>query len=230
MRGIVYIHVPKCGGSSFGAALRLRYAFSQATIPLGMGDPKLAGEARIVSDYTAREAELDRLLTRGIRCIAGHVRYRGDLHTRSGYHFITLLRDPVARFVSHYHYLQRRHPDPARPDRLEDFLTTPDAGRLASQYLFYFAGEAQTTCTDLPAALIRAKAALSRFALIGDLSDPAGFARETARLTGWTLPMLHRNRAPAPPDLPPGLRRRIEALCAPDRAIHDAALALPRAA
>lgn len=230
MRGIVYIHVPKCGGSSFGAALRLRYAYSQATIPLNLGDPALSGEARILSDYTARDAFLAALLARKTRCIAGHVRYNPALHARSGYHFVTLLRDPAARFVSHYRYLQRRHPNPGRAQTLAAFLDTPDARRLASQYLFHFAGPSLATSQDLPEALATAQANLARFTLIGDLAEPRAFARALGRLTGLPLPLLHRNRAPCPAQIPPDLHEKIHALTAADRTLYKAARALPQAA
>ena len=138
MKPILYIHVPKCGGSSFGAALRLRYLLSQSTIDVTRTKRAVAhltGEDRIEADFRMRETELARLLQRRTRCIAGHVRYSFQLHADLGrdYAHVTLLRDPVDRFVSHYHYLQRRHPDPARPDTLREFLTTRDAARLASQ-------------------------------------------------------------------------------------------------
>lgn len=230
MRGIVYIHVPKCGGSSFGAALRLRFAFSQATIPLNLGDPALTGESRILSDYAARDAHLARLIARQTRCIAGHVRYNPALHARSRHDFVTLLRDPAERFLSHYRYLQRRHPDPARAQTLAAFLDTADARRLASQYLFHFAGHSLTTCPDLSHALATARANLARFALIGDLARPRAFAQALRRFTGVPLPILHRNRAPVPLQMPPDLRRKIDALTAADRVLYDAARALPQAA
>ena len=230
MRGLVYIHVPKCGGSSFGAALRLRYVLSQSTIPLGLGDPRLDGMAHILSDYDHRDIVLQCLLQRRVRCIAGHVRYDPRLHASSGYQYVTLLRDPVARFVSHYHYLQRRHPDPARAATLAAFVETEEARHIASQYLFYFARETGPSCRNLPAALRRAQQNLARFALIGDLADPTGFARGLRQLTGLPLPVLHRNRAPVPKELTGELRRRIEALTAADRAIYHAVRALPQAA
>lgn len=230
MRGIVYLHVPKCGGSSFGAALRLRYAFSQATIPLNLGDATLTGEARILSDYAAREAHLARLIARKTRCIAGHLRYPPALHARSGYHFVTLLRDPAQRFVSHYRYLQRRHPDPSRPQTLAAFLDTEDARRLASQYLFHFAGDALTTCPDIPQALATAHQNLALFTLIGDLAHPRAFARALGQLTGVPLPILHRNRAPCLSQIPPDLQAKIDTLTATDRILYDAARALPQAA
>ena len=230
MSGLVYIHVPKCGGSSFGAALRLRYFYSQATINLVQSDaavvalhPQARGEDRIIADYDQRARDLAHLMTRGVRCISGHVRYDGDVHTRADYAFVTMLRDPVERFVSHYHYLQRRHPDPARPGTLKGFLDTEDAARIASQYLFYFSGHSQNRAPNLPRAIRVAQAALSRFDLVGDLSDSAGFARDLRRLTGGPLPWLHRNRAPAVPSVPPDLTARITSLCAPDIAIYQSA-------
>ena len=186
--------------------------------------------AHILSDYDHRDIVLQCLLQRRVRCIAGHVRYDPRLHTSSGYQYVTLLRDPVARFVSHYHYLQRRHPDPARAATLAAFVETEEARHIASQYLFYFARETGPSCRNLPAALRRAHQNLARFALIGDLADPSGFARGLRQLTGLPLPVLHRNRAPVPKELTGELRRRIEALTAADRAIYDAARALPQAA
>lgn len=224
MARIIYIHVPKCGGSSFGAALRLRHLMSQATIALGQGNPALRGEARILDDYARRRDQLHAEVGRGVRMIAGHVQYDADLHDgpARGYAFVTLLRDPVARFVSHYNYLQRRHPSPARPPTLAGFLDTPDALRIASQYLFYFAGHSQTAGRDPAPLIARAVATLERFDVVGDLARPDAFAADLQRLIRTPLPRWKRNAAPAPTQIPDSLRTRIEQLCAPDIAVYRA--------
>ncbi|MFD2739616.1 sulfotransferase family 2 domain-containing protein [Sulfitobacter aestuarii] len=219
--GIVYIHVPKCGGSSFSAALRLRHLLSNARINLDQGNALLRGEARIASDYRARQEQLAALLKSGKRLITGHVHYNPELHDRYGYCHVTLLRDPVARFISHYRYLQRRHPDPARPARLADFLDSTDAPRLARQYLLYF-GQGQSGPGGRSApSVARALHNLSRFALIGDLGAPRQFHRALRRLSGGPLPYWHRNRAPRSAAVAPEIRQRIAALCAEDLQIYN---------
>ena len=224
MPRIIYIHVPKCGGSSFGAALRLRHFMSQAVIDLHPGDPALPAERRLLTDYARRRTQLRQLVHQKTRMISGHVQYDPQLHDGAArdYRFVTLLRDPVSRFVSHYNYLQRRHPDPSRPNTLAAFLDTDDATRLASQYLFYFAGENLAPGQDPAALIARAIAALARFDIIGDLSQPQVFAKQLRRQIGTPLPLWRRNAAPAPTEVPSTLRPRIEALCAADIAVYRA--------
>ncbi|SFH35361.1 sulfotransferase family 2 domain-containing protein [Sulfitobacter dubius] len=224
MPRIIYIHVPKCGGSSFGAALRLRYFMSQAVINLDPGDPALPAETRILADYARRRAQLHQSANQGIRMISGHVQYDPELHDRGAknYTFVTLLRDPVVRFVSHYNYLQRRHPTPSRPATLAGFLDTADAARLASQYLFYFAGQSLLPGQDPAPLVARATAALARFDIIGDLSQPHIFAKHLQRHIGTPLPLWRRNVAPVPTEFPANLRPKIETLCAADIAVYQA--------
>lgn len=224
MSGFVYIHVPKCGGSSFGAAMRVRFILSQASISLNQGDTCLTGDAYILSDYAARDAELQKLMKRKVRMISGHVRFGQTLRKpeAKGYKLITLLRDPMERFVSHYNYLQRQHPSKTRPDTLAEFLDTQDASRLASQYLFYFAQGGQSYGMNTAQLVDRAIDNLSTFALVGNLSAPEEFVRDLERITGKSLPQWRRNRAPDLTIVPPELAEQIATICAADIKIYEA--------
>lgn len=207
MPKIIYIHVPKCGGSSFGAALRLRFLLSQSTIDL-------------TQSYAQRQTQLHQLITRRIRMIAGHVQYNPHLHAYAArdYAYVTLLRDPVERFVSHYNYVQRHHPDPQRAPTLDRFVDTPDAVRLGTQYLFYFAGPPKSGQN----AITQAISNLGRFTVVGNLAEPDRFADRLRNLIGTPLPRWRRNTAPNPTQVPSHLRARIEELCAPDIRIFQA--------
>ncbi|MEP1930008.1 MAG: sulfotransferase family 2 domain-containing protein, partial [Roseibium sp.] len=113
MNSLVYIHVPKCGGTSFGSALRLRYFYSQSTIRLRDSRslqkalyPEARGLDRINREYQVRDVLLAQLMERRLRCVSAHARYHPRLHARyrDRSSFVTLLRHPIDRFVSHYHY------------------------------------------------------------------------------------------------------------------------------
>ena len=240
MNSLVYIHVPKCGGTSFGSALRLRYFYSQATIALGDSRavqnalaPGACGVARIKAEYDVRDVMLAQLMAQKYRCISVHARYHPGLHERyrTTSKFVTLLRHPVERFLSHYHYLQRHHPSTDRAATLDAFLDSQDAARLGAQYLFYFGRVLPFETNDVGQAVETAKTALGQFSLIGDLSRVRSFQKALNAMTGIPIPALRRNKAPVPRHpLDKDLLCKLTAICDPDIAIYDHAQTLRQCA
>jgi hypothetical protein len=79
---VVFHHVPKCGGTSVGRAIRKRFLLSQATV---LPDPTYNVEALLDSaaDHGALMVRADELrermflyhLATGVDCVSAHVRF-----------------------------------------------------------------------------------------------------------------------------------------------------------
>lgn len=227
-RPIVFHHVPKCGGTSIGRALRRAYIFSQGTVK--PHESSLAFEAarcagRTSGDvYELREGMLLYLLYCRVRCIAAHVPFSDVAFENFSdrYAFVTVLRDPVERFVSNF-YWNRRSAGAATPEALAEFMRTSEARRMGSTYVRYFCGHPgrpEFTSADVDRAIHN----LRRMTLVGSLGELQTFERELRQITGRRLKVGRENVGRNRPtdELPARLRAQVLSLCAPDRAIWDA--------
>lgn len=232
---VTFIHAPKCGGTSVGSALRVRYIHSQATISLaesaalqGLLWPDATGVERFYREFEIRDMMMARLVMKGVRCISAHARYNPALRAAEARprRYVTVLREPVSRFLSHYLYVRRRHPGSVEGDTIEAFLESEQARRFGSEYLFYFAGRYQVGEPDVEALVRTACANLESFDLVGDTARMDDFRRGVERLLGVRLLRLNRNRRPAGsgPRFSEAQMRRVREICAPDLAIYEHAM------
>lgn len=235
----VFHHVPKCGGTSVGRALRQRCLLSQATILpeasfrafeayTGRSDT----EAMLVDVLRLREQMLLYLMFADTRCVSAHVGFSNVAFERfrDRYKFVTILREPVARFLSHYAWSHGRTGAHAEiSDGFDAFLQSPRAERLGASYVEYFCGrcsDANIRSQDTIEAAIRN---LRRFDIVGRLDDLGGFRAAIRRELDLGVRIGHENRSGG---ARPGLRQdsltpaqmdRVRALCAPDLAVWEAA-------
>ena len=70
------------------------------------------------------------------------------------------------------------------PGSFGDCLDSPEGRRKALHQLHFFSGQSEITPLEEPAALIRPRHNIGRFALIGFLDDLSGFAQGFADLFG----------------------------------------------
>jgi hypothetical protein len=94
---LIFVHVPKTGGSTVGSVLRLAYP-GKSVPSLGNG----------LTNPHETQARVERLAaaTRRVRAITGHAPF-GLLKAQfgEGARFATVLREPVDRTLSHYFWL-----------------------------------------------------------------------------------------------------------------------------
>ncbi len=234
----VYHHIPKCGGTSVGRALRKRYLLSQATVTpessfrafeafTGREDR----EQMLIDVLDLREQMLLYHMFEDVRGVSLHVRFSEIAYQRfsDSYKFVTMLRDPVKRFVSHYHWSYGKpHAHAWIEDDFESFLESDRAKRIGATYVEYLCGLPKDVPTDSDEAISAAVANLAKFAVVGDIANTARFEADIQKELGVRVKIKHENKgsttARAKPELEnPEWRAKIEKLCAPDIAVWDAA-------
>lgn len=234
-RGTVFVHVPKCGGTSVEMGLRAAYRWSRfrvdsersaagAKAVLG---PEAAVRDALIMGSVMRSHVLHYALACGYACITGHAPLRpGMMEAYAGSHaFVTILRDPVERFKSHYafSYQSGRHGHIEEP--LEAFLETPRAEDIGRLFVKYYGLVETGAGYEVGAAVARSKETLEKMEAIGFLDRMDEFAAALTRVRGKTVSIGHANkgeaRRKAPVALTPGIERRIRELCAPDIEIYE---------
>lgn len=203
--------------------------------------PQSAHLARVAGFETMDVRDLllaSTLNTPGIEFVAGHYRFTDALHHPLLDHalFITVLREPIDRFLSLYyynHYKQGGHGH--EPLALEEYLKRPRARRSAEDYVRLFRGTGVDHREfagegDIDAAIQN----LKRFHLVGELTQQTAFCAALSAKTGLDVSMPELNKSPAPANtryqsLPDELNEEIRRLCEPSTAVYEAVLgSVPR--
>ncbi len=218
---VAFIHIPKCGGVSIDTALRAQLA--------QVGERKITRKPLIASSLLSYDKalhsledkcdfsehhnqELQRILSYHLNLnwqyVSGHLPVNSKMlsHFSPQYSFITVLRDPIQRFISNYLFNKQTNTMAIMPPNSLENLTTDSLIAEAREILNSRRGwqMANTTTQFLtgryPKDLAEAKsmqgevaANLAKFEVIGFLDDLAKFEQDCLTLTGKQIRVEQRN-------------------------------------
>ncbi len=237
-RGVVFVHVPKCAGTSFEKALRSHYRLSRVAIDPEATFSAAARTLAIPSDTDSQHEVLTRAsemrremlhyyLSCGYKCITGHAPLGPQtIATASKTHdFVTILRDPVERYLSHLTFNTTKASGHGRiKQAVEAFLESPRAHVMGSLYVKYFSGMPMTEDFSSPGALAASKATLCNLQSVGFVDDLETFATDITRLTEHSIRIGHENKGtPENSDhssFSTDVLEKVTRLCTADREIY----------
>ena len=236
---IFFLHVPKCAGMSFFQALSNSYGLypfrrRQAVVYLDAAAALQGAQTLDVKVYDFREQLLAYFMAQPLcLCIGGHFSFSQTLYEEfsSDWNYVTVIRDPVELWFSHYTYLKKtvtpNHPWKQYADlNIEEFLETPAGAAMGHSFITALTNASTGTITSDPEATEQALARLKLFSLLGTVENLSDFADRFYRKFGARIRIPHINRA-SPSDnkqkqLPSFIKERVMEICRPNQQIYDA--------
>ncbi len=192
---LVFVHVPRAAGTTLHRVIESQYPGGRI---LTFADPSRAEEV-----LAATPPEI----LAGVKAVDGHVHYGVHRHFRQQARYVTLLRRPVARVVSHYRYVRSNPGHYLHAAVVEEgldlaaYALSDLSGELRNGQVQMFSARARELgdCDD--ACLEEAKEVLAgRFAAVGvtERFDESLLLMQDA--LGWSTPYYAAaNRSAGPP-------------------------------
>ncbi|WDI32861.1 sulfotransferase family 2 domain-containing protein [Hyphococcus flavus] len=235
--GVVFTHVQKCGGSSVEAALFRRYRLSRERIyPIEsraaerLADPAstdISAHPELLS-FDFRRKLLAYALEKGTLCVTGHNPINEAIREkhRHSHKFITVLRDPVERFCSHYRYVYRSGLGTSVDQEIDEFVTTERARWYGSNYATFFGGSPAHQPTVSTAEVEAAKKLLLSFDVVGFLDRMESFEQQLSDQLSLNINIGYENRTSERSthwrgDFSNETLKRIRDLCQPNIEIYN---------
>lgn len=221
----LFVHVPKCGGTSVLQAIR-------ETHP-APGGLELNGD-QFVDKSTILELAADRLPR--ARIVYGHRVFAGLRRLMpQPARMVTVLRNPVDRAISHYNFILTRPPDrqvvhgALTPDNVRVPFTAwlaefPPAGNHLVWMLFHVLGDSPRVFD------FSRRAGVEEYRVVSDklhefacvhLAETGGVATAIGQLTGRGPRIENANRQHAVDPADPDARAAAAAACSLDLAIYE---------
>jgi len=203
---VYFCHVPKCGGSSAAAALRntVMKGASKGSFLIPAREREKVSEILSVSPARASEVYLSFHLADCHNIFGsghGHCRPCVVKAFKEEWAFVTVLRNPIDRWISHYIYSTYKMHDWGRDNKLpiEEFLQSPRALGFGRKYLEYFSDYSEAPdSADLSHYMTQAIETLSCFRVVGALEMMPAWKDAVQAKLGMQIYLPFFNISPCP--------------------------------
>lgn len=242
---ILFIHVPKCGGSSVIDGIQSAFgleASESRRAPFRLDDTAMNATTR---HFAASGPELNRFLLRyalerpGSNYVAGHFLFDNAAFTgfEADWSRLTTLRAPRKHILSMYYF--NRHKKGSRDHttdlEIEEWLDSPGARGGGRAFVRIFVGDPEISARFhevgleseiMEEAIVRAERNLDSFTIVGDSGDMAAFERMIADKLGVSVQFDRINTSPAKAyprfdEHSATVREKIDAVIMPNQRIYD---------
>lgn len=171
-----------------------------------------------------------------VRYISGHVCFSPKVFSAVSdqWDYLTVLRDPVDRYISEYFYLKYRNVSGGRRRRfdiseaLEEYIDSYHGRLQGVEYVKYYGGLKQNSDEYFSdAAVAQAIENLGKFRAVGRIEEIDVFAHKIKALYGIDIDVGLHNKSPASKsqkesELSPELLEKIRDVCKLDLAVYEA--------
>lgn len=228
-RKLIFIHIPKTGGQTMSRFLNNQY---QSKIQVNAQKSKKIGDLFDMEMQIVRKIIFMDYLQNGFNFISGHIALFPEfweMKEKFNYSAITMLRDPVDRYFSHYFYNYYKSGDHFKIyEGFDQYLNSEQGQGIGSIMTLFLCGIPMNA--PIEEKVDSAKRNLERFDHIGILEKIDEFTEDISPFIyqqNKPLSFFHSNKNPADQELymktknNPEYRAKIEQICQADVELYN---------